>query len=189
MNFFKERKKHSLKKLKNPALLIIDVQSYFTDKDSPAYIDGIENIFKNIEKLSDVFIKEGYPVIATIHKGGNPSMLRWWGNKVDNKWAKPYFVSNYYSYIIKDSYDAFYNTDLEYVLKLKNVENVLITGVMTHLCCETTARSAFIRGFNVIMIEDALWDKDEFYHFASLKNLAHGFSIISSTEEILCKLE
>lgn len=188
MNFYKERLKHPLN-LNSPALLIIDMQKYFTDKNSPAYIKGIENIYENIKKLSETFMKEEYPVIATIHKGGNSSMQSWWGNKIEAEWAKPHFISDYFTYIEKDTYDAFYNTELEKILKLRNVKEVIITGVMTHLCCETTARSAFVRGFNVVMVEDALWDKDEFYHFSSLKNLAHGFATISFTEEILCKLE
>lgn len=39
------------------------------------------------------------------------------------------------------------------------------------------------------MVEDALWDKNEWYHFSSLKNLAHGVAYIAKTEEILCALE
>jgi isochorismate hydrolase len=188
MNFYKERKKHPLV-LNVPALLIVDVQSYFTDRESSAYLEGIENIYENIKKLSERFLQKGYPVISTIHKGGALQMQRWWGNKVDENWAKPYFKSNEYVYIIKDTYDAFYNTYLEKVLRLKNVTDIIITGVMTHLCCETTARSGFVRNFNVVMVEDALWDKDEFYHFLSLKSLAHGFAHICKTEEVLCKLE
>ncbi|ABR29911.1 cysteine hydrolase [Thermosipho melanesiensis] len=184
MRFFKEREKHPLV-IKNPALLIIDVQSYFFDKKSLAYLRGIENIFGNIEKLIKQFEEKGYPVISTLHVGGTDKMKKWWGNIVKD--VEPYFKASYV--IKKNTYDAFYNTELEEILEKKSVKDLVITGVMTHLCCETTARSGFVRGYNIVMVEDALWDKDEFYHFLSLKSLAHGFAVISSTEEVLCELE
>ncbi|ANQ53169.1 cysteine hydrolase [Thermosipho affectus] len=184
MNFYRERKKHPLI-LNRPSLLIIDVQSYFFDEKSPAYLSGIENIFENIEKLVDKFKEKGYPIVSTLHVGASENMRRWWGNVVES--IDPYFVVE--KIVKKDTYDAFYKTDLEDYLKKESITDLIITGVMTHLCCETTARSGFVRGFNIVMVEDALWDKNEFYHFSSLKSLAHGFAIISSTEEILCALE
>ncbi|SHH37187.1 cysteine hydrolase [Thermosipho atlanticus] len=188
MFFYKERVKHNLS-LDTPALLIVDVQNYFFSPDSKAYLNGIENIFPNLIKLKDEFLKRNFPVICTIHFGGSNTMKNWWNNVISERWTKPYFNDRRCLFITKDTYDAFFKTKLEEYLKNNKVTDLLITGVMTHLCCETTARSAFVRGFNVIMIEDALWDKDEFYHFNSLKSLAHGFAIISKTEEVLCALE
>ncbi|QTA37492.1 isochorismatase family protein [Thermosipho ferrireducens] len=184
MFYFKERKKHPLI-LKNPALLIIDMQNYFLDPHSPAYLHGAERIIPNIKKIvSQAFAKE-IPVVMTVHIGGNENMKNWWGNIVQENWANPFFKENKIELIKKDTYDAFWQTDLDQKLKSNNIKDIIITGVMTHLCCETTARSAFVRGYNVIMVEDALWDKDEFYHFSSLKNLAHGFATISKTEEVV----
>jgi isochorismate hydrolase len=91
--------------------------------------------------------------------------------------------------IYKDSYDAFYMTELEDILKAKSADQLIISGVMTHLCCETTARSGFVRGYEIVMVEDCLWDKDEWYHYASLKNLAHGFAVVSTSQEIVEQLK
>ncbi|ABQ46811.1 MAG TPA: cysteine hydrolase [Thermotoga sp.] len=186
MFYFPEREKKRFT-LKRPALLIIDLQSYFTSPDSPAYLRGVEVAIENIRKLKISFERAKLPVIATVHVGASPMMKKWWGNEVDKRWAVPVFSD--VLLFEKNTYDAFYSTKLEEELRSRNVNQLIITGVMTHLCCETTARSAFVRNFEVIMVEDALWDKNEWYHFSSLKNLAHGVAYIAKTEEILCALE
>ncbi|MES0360330.1 MAG: isochorismatase family protein, partial [Anaerolineales bacterium] len=59
------------------------------------------------------------------------------------------------------------------------------SGVMTHLCCETTARSAFVRGFEVFFVIDGTATYNEDYHMATLLNLAHGFTTPVLTKEVL----
>lgn len=186
MFYFPERERKRFY-LNRPALLIIDLQNYFTSSDSPAYLWGVEFVVENIRRLKEGFEKSNHPIFATVHVGASPMMKRWWGNEVERKWAVPVFSD--VTTFEKNTYDAFYSTNLEKELRSLDVQQVVITGVMTHLCCETTARSAFVRGFEVIMVEDALWDKNEWYHFSSLKNLAHGVAYIAKTEEILCALE
>ena len=87
--------------------------------------------------------------------------------------------------ITKHHYDAFYKTELEELLKEKKIEKLIITGVMTHLCCETTARSAFMRGFEVYFTIDGTATYNEDFHKASLLNLAHGFAYPVFVEEII----
>ncbi|GAB4302318.1 MAG: hypothetical protein Kow0090_17860 [Myxococcota bacterium] len=79
--------------------------------------------------------------------------------------------------IIKNRYDAFFGTELEGFLRSSGVEQVLITGVMTHLCCETTARSAFVRDFEVFFAVDGTATATEEMHIATLMNLANGFAV------------
>jgi len=66
---------------------------------------------------------------------------------------------------------------------------VVICGVMTHLCCETTARSAFMRGFEVFFTVDGTATYTEAFHRASLLNLSHGFAVPVLVENILEKLD
>jgi len=87
----------------------------------------------------------------------------------------------------KDTYDSFYNTGLKEHLRASGIEQVLVTGVLTHLCCETTARSAFVRGFEVYLAADALAATTEELHIGSLLGLAAGFAVIGDTAEILEK--
>ena len=95
--------------------------------------------------------------------------------------------------IEKTQYDALHQTALEQVLTEQDIRQVVITGVMTHLCCETTARSAFVRGFKVVFAVDGTATYSEEFHRATLLNLAHGFATLATVEEIIkslrCRVE
>ena len=189
--FYLEKMRHPLK-ISKPAILVIDVQEYFFAESSHAFLRGSERVKENIRAFLKQLreLSEGLsldiPVVATIHKGGSRNMKMWWGNTVEDLWAKLSIEEEFVDFIIyKDTYDAFYMTGLHDILKKKFVDQLIITGVMTHLCCETTARSGFVKGYEIVMVEDCLWDKDEWYHYASLKNLAHGFAVISTSQEII----
>ncbi len=183
--FFEEREKHKLV-ISNPALLVIDVQNYFFSKDSPAYLKGCEPVLERIKHLVSLFREKNLPVITTVHSGGSEAMKDWWGNIVDEQFSVGLIEGDIE--IRKNTYDTFYNTNLEKILREKEVDQLFICGVMTHLCCETTARSAFVHSFKVVMVEDCLFDKNDWYHFSSLKSLAHGFAVISNLSEIENKL-
>jgi isochorismate hydrolase len=107
-------------------------------------------------------------------------MASWWNDliRIDNPQSAiiPEFdFSNKYV-LRKSQYDAFYGTSLEDTLHKKGVSQVVVSGVMTHLCCETTARSAFVRGFEVFFIVDGTATYNEDHHLAALLNLSHGFA-------------
>jgi isochorismate hydrolase len=91
--------------------------------------------------------------------------------------------------IYKHRYSAFYNTDLEITLRCLKITDLVICGIMTNLCCETTAREAYMRDFRVFFLLDATGTVDEDLHLATLKNLAFGFAYVTKTEEILRKLK
>ncbi len=87
--------------------------------------------------------------------------------------------------IRKTTYDSFYGTGLEAILRTGTVSQVLITGVLTHLCCETTARSAFVRGFEVYAAVDAMASSSEELHLGSLLSMADGIGVMMDTAGIL----
>ena len=85
----------------------------------------------------------------------------------------------------KTTYDAFLNTELEDILGSAGVDQVLVTGVLTHMCCETTARSAFCRGFEVYVAADATASSREELHLGSLVSMADSVAVIVGSEEVL----
>ncbi|MFN3283938.1 MAG: isochorismatase family protein [Pseudothermotoga sp.] len=188
MFFNDEKGKHKLK-LSRPALVVVDLQNYFCNKASPAYLHGVEKIFSVVENLMVNFLQKNKPVVATLHVGASERMKSWWGNEISQYWAKFCLKPDPTHVVYKSTYDAFYQTDLQKILTEQNVDQLIITGVMTHLCVETTARTAFVRDFEVVVVENGTWDKSDWYHFASLKSLAHGFAVVCKAEEILCELE
>ncbi len=90
--------------------------------------------------------------------------------------------------LMKPTYDAFCGTKLDLVLKNMNVENVIICGTMTNYCCGTTARAAFMQGYNVVFGSDINSSDDPALHEAELKTLRRGFAKILTCDEIIAQL-
>jgi isochorismate hydrolase len=78
----------------------------------------------------------------------------------------------------KNRYSAFWDTGLDESLKSIDIEELIITGVMTNCCCETTAREAFVRDYRVFFVADATATVNDELHIASLKNLSYGFAYV-----------
>lgn len=62
--------------------------------------------------------------------------------------------------IIKHKPDSFLNTSLKEKLEEKEIDTLLICGMMTHMCIDTTVRSASNHGYSVELIEDACATRD-----------------------------
>jgi len=90
--------------------------------------------------------------------------------------------------VLKHRYSAFYNTDLETVLRCLKIEDVVICGVMTNMCCESTARDAYYRDYRVFFPADGTGSISEQMHLASLLNLAFGFAYVTTCNDIVEQL-
>jgi isochorismate hydrolase len=198
-----EIKPHNIHQMKpnlaSTALLVIDMQNFFLDSKSQTFTPGGLAIIPNIEKLIKTFRKNRLPVIYTAHVHKSPEMdgglMSWWWqgmvieNTDDAKIHKALAPRPEEKIIYKHRYSGFYNTDLEITLRCLKITDLVICGIMTNLCCETTARDAFMRDFRVFFLLDATGTVDEEFHLATLKNLAFGFAYVTKTEEILKKLD
>jgi len=174
------------------ALLVLDMQAYFLDSASHAFVPSARAILPNIQELLCAFTRWGRPVIFTRHTNtlaNAGALARWWRDLLapDSPASAilPDLDTTSAVIIEKHQYDAFYQTELEQILRAADVQQVVVTGVMTHLCCETTARSAFVRGFDVFFVVDGTATYTENFHRAALLNLAHGFAVPVLTGEIL----
>ena len=90
--------------------------------------------------------------------------------------------------IFKHRYSAFYNTDLETVLRCLKVEDIVIAGIMTNMCCESTSRDAYYRDYRVFFLADATGAINEEMHLASLLNLAFGFAYVTTADDVIQQL-
>ncbi len=55
----------------------------------------------------------------------------------------------------KPRFGAFHGTDLELILRCRGIDTIIITGISTPVCCDTTAREAHARDFRVFLLSDA----------------------------------
>lgn len=61
----------------------------------------------------------------------------------------------------KPRFGAFTGTDLEQTLHARGINTIIITGIQTNICCDTTAREAFSREFHVFFVSDATTTSDD----------------------------
>lgn len=173
-----------------PALLVMDMQSFFLDECSPAFLPSAPSMVPNVRRLIEAFRASRLPVVFTVHKDQGGPMQRWWGRSMDEAWShEPVFEVSQEEVVVKDVYDAFHNTELESILAAKKVGSVVVAGVCTHLCIESTVRSAFCRGYQVVVPADATACHNLAFHRASLMNMAHGFAHVDTTEGIIRRLD
>ena len=100
-------------------------------------------------------------------------------------WAAVYRRTAHASVLKKAQFDAFFETDLEERLKEAGIKQLIITGVMTNLCVESTARSAFIKGFDVVLPVDATAAYNYEFHLATFLNYAYLFTRPVKTADLI----
>jgi ureidoacrylate peracid hydrolase len=87
--------------------------------------------------------------------------------------------------VVKHRYSAFINTDLNTVLKARNIQSVLVCGVATNVCVETTARDAYMFDYYVTMIDDCSAAYEAKLHFGTLDNIRRHFGLVALSNEII----
>ena len=176
------------------ALLVIDMQIFFLDPASPSFTCGGLAILPNIRDLVDSFRSAGRPVIYTRHahhpEGLDAGIMGWWWKGMCREGTPESEIVPELApragekVVVKRRYSAFYNTDLETVLRCQGVRDLVISGIMTNMCCETTARDAYMRDHRVFFLADGTGSITEEMHVASLVNLAFGFAVIDTCRSV-----
>ena len=177
------------------ALLVVDMQNYFLSENCGAWMAATPAILPNVCRLVDAFRGAGRPVIFTTHVHENLEkdggmMAEWWQELImkgtfDAEMFAAFDPRDNEKVIKKTRYSAFFDTDLDSYLVSLGVKELVISGVMTNLCCESTARDAFFRDYRVFFIMDATAAVSEEFHLSSLRNLAYGFAAITDAGTIL----
>lgn len=148
------------------ALINVDMQNCFVHNSPIAAPDGLE-LLARINQLTAVCRTAGIPVIHTSHvlrpDGSNMGLLA----EIEpvkagiiNQGApsaalhKDLVVDPCDILLEKPRFGAFYGTDLDMILRTRGIDTVIIAGIATNVCCETTAREAMVRDFRVFFLSD-----------------------------------
>ncbi len=192
---------HSMKLRKTRAcLLVIDMQNEFLEDDGAIFFHYATEIVPNVRRLLSACRRASVPVVFTGHVHEDPAVdggmtAEWWpeikrgeslikgtrGVEIFHE-VKP---RKNEKIIWKHRYSAFYNTDLEIILRGMGVTDLIIAGVLTNVCCESTARDAFFRDFRVFFLADATASAEPEFQIAALKNLAYAFAYVTTTDRVL----
>ena len=175
------------------ALIVVDLQKRFEEMSRKM------NIVEKVARVMTECRRNNVPIFLTQHHDPDPdSVLRkWWSDPIHKGSDCWQLVSEIKaasdetkdSFVSKSAYDAFEGTDLKEQLLKLGVDTVVVCGAMTNLCCESTARSAFNKNFNLIFLRDGNATSTVEYHDATLKNLEFGFATMKTCDEFIASLK
>jgi nicotinamidase-related amidase len=180
------------------ALLVIDMVRYFTDPGGRCFLPAGAAVAPRIASLLEAWRANGWTVVFTRHGHEGAEDLGMLGRffsdyiragEPDSEIIDPLAPARGETVLRKTTYDAFLGTRLEEILRERGAEQVLVTGVLTHMCVETTSRSAFCRGFEVYVPADGTASSTEERHLQSLKAMADALAVVTSTTEVLEECE
>jgi ureidoacrylate peracid hydrolase len=87
--------------------------------------------------------------------------------------------------VTKHRFSAFYNTDLDTILRSNGIRTIVATGVATNVCVETSVRDAFVRDYHVVILEDATATYSPEEAAASLATIDRYFGEVAASEQVI----
>lgn len=139
---------------KNPALLLVDIQKAFLEKDYPGLIRNNEHAEFICGKILKKWRTLDLPIIHVRHSSSNPE------SKLHK--SRPGFEFNDYvtpleteMVLTKEVNSAFIGTNLENILIKSHIDTLVIVGMTTNHCISTTVRMSGNLGFDTYLISDS----------------------------------
>jgi nicotinamidase-related amidase len=141
------------------ALLIIDIQNDYFDGGANPLVDS-EKACINARLILDAFREDGMPVIFVQHISNRPDSTFFLPCTPGVEIHRVLTPLDNEMVITKNYPNSFKNTDLLEYLRANEIHNLIICGMMTHLCIDSTVRAAKDLGFNCTLIGDACATKN-----------------------------
>jgi len=202
---------------RNPALLVVDMQNDFVRAGAPLEVPDARATILQHRRLIAFCRGARVPVLYARYVAGPYHHLTAWASKLawaaqlgPPVWAcRPGHRRRYADVdglrdcadvideiypeagdpiIDKYGYNAFHRTNLEDVLRSLGVESVVVTGTVTQVCVEDTARAAFHHGYKTTVVSDAVSSRAPERHRATLDTFAGHYGWVLTTDEVLHEL-
>ncbi len=195
-----------LKEIVSPqsaALLVVDVQNDFCHERGAFGRRGIDlgAIQQSVEpllRLIDAARTLGLPVIfiKTQHDRwtNSPAWLtrasRAAGDEIcaSGSWGAEFYrvqPAPGDRVVVKSRYSGFYMTELEVILRSLGRKSVLVAGVASNVCVESTARDAFMRDYYVVLVEDCAGAATKEEHEAACANIRGYFGRVLGSQSLV----
>lgn len=192
------------------ALVVVDMQNAFVDSRNPSFVPVAQEIVPTINRLAE-HIRISGGSVAWVYTTFDDNTKSGWsaffggvysdafsnavidqlreGTEGHQLWSE-LDVHPQDPQFCKDRFSAFLpgHCDLPAYLNQHNIDTVLITGTVTNVCCESSARDALMQNFSVIMVSDAnaaLTDED---HNASMTAIAQTFGDVMAADDVIKRL-
>ena len=192
----------------NTAMIVVDMQNAFLSDEGSMTLGGMDitelkKTVGPVARLVDACHKAEVPVIFTryvlradykdagLRSERRPEFKKI-NSLVNGTWdveLDPRMDAQPGDYILdKTRYSSFYNTSLEVILRGLDVDTLIVCGVTTEICVESTIRDAYFRDYKICVPEDAVAAMDVERHLGTLKTIQYGFGMVTSSEAVISSL-
>ena len=202
----------AVERLTRPALLIVDMQNDFVRVGAPLEVPQARDTIAVHRALIAFCRERAIPILYTKFVAGPERTLIWewspvlappvcccWtghrrhypdiGKELDcADIIQEIYPAPADPIVEKFGYGSFHNTNLDDVLKARRVESLFVTGTVTQICVEETAREAFKRGYRTTIVSDAVSSYLPDLHAATLKNFHLKFGWVSTAKDLMEEL-
>jgi nicotinamidase-related amidase len=163
---------------RSSALIVVDMQVDFVSPRGKLVVPEARKTIPAIRSLIAKARKARVPVIFTQdwHRADDTEFSIWPPHAVEetrgaqiipelNPLPKDHLIR-------KRTYDAFFSTDLDLLLRQKSIRSLVITGTVSNICVLHTAGSARLRGYGIIVAADAISSLTPFDEAAALRQIS-----------------
>jgi len=190
---------------KGTAILVIDLQKGFVNEGAFCEVPAARKMLPRLQRLIDVCKKQSIPVIytrmshrfirSTVYPDLWPSHFNADGSPILVPGSKEFELIEELKVeegdilLDKDRYSAFFGTPLDLILKERGVKTLIVTGLASNVCCESTVREAFFLNYRVIFVDDLNVTLNDEMHRWAVENIRLVFGYVLSSDELIAKLQ
>lgn len=189
---------------KRTALLVVDLQKLLTVPGGDNYYETATEMMPRVIERIDRFRELGVQIIYIYTKYSATSGVTASAKSVNPEMAgrvikmppdglelddRLHIVPNQDIVLRKYSYSAFLKTDLKTILQQMGIENILVCGIKTNVCCRQTAIDATSHGFRTYMISDMVSTNTQEISEYHLEEINRYFAKVLDSEEVVRRLE
>lgn len=185
------------------ALIIVDVQNDFCDPAGSLGKQGydvamVDEMINALEELTFHARECKVPIIfiQTIHEACTDSDT--WTKRLKNTnqervCRKNTWGADFYKVkplpediiVVKHRYSAFINTRLDSVLRTLKIKTLIMAGVSTNVCVESTARDGFMLDYDIVFLSDCTAAYSKEAHEMTLKNIDQYFGTVCQSHQVI----
>ncbi|MFN8524666.1 MAG: isochorismatase family cysteine hydrolase [Chloroflexota bacterium] len=189
---------------RSTALIVVDVQNDFCHSESPLVAAGndvsaAQEMVPTLVGLVDDARRAGTTVIwvkmihteHTVSRAATDHRMRTRPGSVqicqEGSWGAGLYQVEPAAgepVVTKHRYSAFVDTDLELILRSRGITSVVLTGVATNVCVESTARDAYMRDYHVVFVDDCSAAYSAEKHAATLRNMNDHFGVVVNAADL-----
>lgn len=190
---------------RKPTMIVVDMQNAFLHDQGSVAAMGLDITYMKetvgpVTRLVDACHTASIPIIFTryvlradytdagLREERRPGACAS-GSLVAGSWDSdldPRMDVQPSDYILdKTRYSSFYNTNLEVILRGLQVDTLIVCGVTTEICVESTIRDAYFRDFRILVPEDAVAATDIERHRGTLRTIEYGFGTVTATNALV----